>query len=91
MKRGRTGRYEVTSIGGEEIRAFIPHPLPPEPPLEMTSDRRKLLEQATLALGRLDSITLQSAAQPRVCLQPVSGHPERRHGGVMNMKKKLEV
>jgi len=58
MRRGRTGRYEVKSIGGEKIRAFIPHPLPPEPPLEMTSRRRKLLEQATLALGRLDSITL---------------------------------
>ena len=58
MRRGRTGQYEVKSIGGEQIRAFIPHPLPPEPPLEMTSDRRKLLEQATLALGRLDSITL---------------------------------
>jgi len=58
MKRGRTGRYEVSSIGGEKVRAFIPDPLPPKPPLEMTAERRKLLEQATLALGRLDSITL---------------------------------
>ncbi|MCD6192834.1 MAG: hypothetical protein J7L26_05115 [Candidatus Aminicenantes bacterium] len=24
MKRGRTGRYEVSSIGGEKVRAFIP-------------------------------------------------------------------
>lgn len=25
MKRGLTGRYEVSHIGGEEVRAFIPH------------------------------------------------------------------
>lgn len=58
MKRGITGRYEITSIGGEQIRAFIPNPLPPDPPLVMTPDRQNLLERAILALGRLDSITL---------------------------------
>ena len=58
MKRGLTGRYEVLSIGGEVIQAFVPDPLPPKPPLEMTPQRRKLLEEATLSLGRLDSITL---------------------------------
>ena len=26
MDRGETGRYEVTTIGGEEVRAFIPYP-----------------------------------------------------------------
>ncbi len=58
MRRGRTGTSEVTTVGGETVRAFVPDPLPPRPPLEMTPDRHKLLEQATLALGRLDSITL---------------------------------
>lgn len=58
MQRGLTGHYEVTTIGGEEVRAFLPHPLPPSPPLEMTPDRQQCLERATLALGRLDSITL---------------------------------
>jgi hypothetical protein len=58
MRRGITGKYETTSIGGEEVRAFIPHPLPPEPPLELSHARQRLLERATLALGRLDSITL---------------------------------
>jgi len=58
MKRGITGRYIVTSVGGENIQAFIPNPLPPNPPLAMSSSRRKLLEHATLAIGRLDSITL---------------------------------
>lgn len=58
MRRGLTGRYEITEIGGETIRAFIPNPLPPSPPLEMTAQRQQLLERATLALGRLDSVTL---------------------------------
>lgn len=58
MKRGKTGSYEEKSIAGEGVRAFIPLPLPPNPPLELTRQRQKLLERATLALGRLDSITL---------------------------------
>jgi|GEM_PF-3583573 len=33
MKRGETGRYGVTMVGGEPVRAFIPHSLPPAPPL----------------------------------------------------------
>lgn len=40
------------------IRAFVPHPLPPEPPLQFDTRRQKLLERATVALGRLDSVTL---------------------------------
>jgi len=57
MERGSTGRYDVTTVGGEEVRAFVPDSLPPQPPLELTGDRQRLLEKATLALGRLDSIT----------------------------------
>jgi len=58
MKRGLTGRYQITRTGEEEVRAFIPHPLPPEPPVDLANARQSLLERATLALGRLDSITL---------------------------------
>jgi Fic family protein len=58
MKRGLTGRYEIAEIGGETIRAFVPRPLPPDPPLELNEQRQRLLERATLALGRLDSVTL---------------------------------
>ena len=57
MERGPTGRFDVTRVGGEEVRAFVPNPLPPEPPLELSGGRQRLLERATLALGRLDSIT----------------------------------
>jgi Fic family protein len=58
MRRGLTGSYETSQIAGETIRAFIPHPLPPTPPLQLTEQRLQVLERATLALGRLDSVTL---------------------------------
>lgn len=58
MRRGLTGSYETSQIAGETIRAFVPHPLPPTPPLQLTEQRLQVLERATLALGRLDSVTL---------------------------------
>lgn len=58
MKRGATGYYKISNVAGEQIRTFIPHPLPPNPSLELSDQRQRLLERATLALGRLDSITL---------------------------------
>lgn len=58
MKRGPTGEYHVSMVGGETIRSFVPYALPPSPPLDLAGARTRLLEQATLALGRLDSITL---------------------------------
>lgn len=56
MKRGRTGRYETTIFGGENVKAFIPHPLPPDPSLDLKALHIPL-EQALLALGRLDSLS----------------------------------
>lgn len=53
-----TGQLRVTILGGERIQAFIPNPLPPDPPLELTAARQRLLERANLALGRLDSVSL---------------------------------
>ena len=58
MHRGNTGRYDTVSAGGENVKAFIPRPLPPEPPLDLANSRQRLLEKATLALGRLDSISV---------------------------------
>ncbi|HMS07985.1 MAG TPA: Fic family protein [Pyrinomonadaceae bacterium] len=57
MNREPTGKYVITSTVGERVRSFIPSPLPPEPPLEVSGARQLLLEQATLAVGRLDSIS----------------------------------
>ncbi len=56
MKRGATGRYEVTVAGGEAVRAFVPLPLPPDPALVIDTRLQRLLEEAVLALGRLDSL-----------------------------------
>ena len=57
MKRGITGRYHVTTAGSERIEAFVPMPLPPDPPLEIDGTLQQALERALLALGRLDSIS----------------------------------
>lgn len=58
MRRETTGNFIVISeAGGEKVRAFIPHPLPPSPPLQMNADLQDLHDQSLLALGRLDSVS----------------------------------
>jgi len=57
MKRGSTGQYEITATGGETVQAFVPAPLPPDPPLNLSGARQRLLERALLACGRLDGVT----------------------------------
>src|SRR5260370_41291372 len=44
----------MSITGGEEVRAFVPAPIPPIPPLELIGTVRAALDQALLALGRLD-------------------------------------
>ena len=57
MQRGETGRYESMNAGGEQVRAFVPFPLPPDPPLALDGPLQRTLEAATLALGRLDAVS----------------------------------
>jgi Fic family protein len=57
MKRGKAGRYEVTSVAGEKVRAFVPAPLPPVPPLAFEGKLHRAIESAVLALGRLDGVS----------------------------------
>ncbi|CAK0755027.1 Protein adenylyltransferase [Gammaproteobacteria bacterium] len=57
MHRGSTGRYEITTTVGESVRAFVPEPLPPLLPLDLSGSRQRLLEQANLACGRLDGVS----------------------------------
>ncbi len=47
----RAGRYLPQPEG---YRAFIPAPLPPNPPLQIAGDLQRLLSEADRALGRLD-------------------------------------
>jgi Fic family protein len=58
VNRGLTGWNETISTVGDEVaRAFIPAPLPPEPPFAPSADLRESLDQALVALGRLDSVS----------------------------------
>lgn len=57
MRRGNTGHYETTAVGGEQVHAFVPAPLPPSPPLLLEGRLQQELESAVLALGRLDGIS----------------------------------
>ena len=54
MKRGLQGRYQTVSTIGENVKAFIPNPLPPIPELEVTGVLRKKLDDAAFLLGKLD-------------------------------------
>lgn len=52
MKR-TTGTYRILKWDHEEVRAFIPAPLPPDPPLDLNIAVTVALSDATAALGRL--------------------------------------
>ena len=47
---GRAGNYRQLQLG---YRAFIPAPLPPDPPVRIDGELQALLSRADLALGRL--------------------------------------
>jgi Fic family protein len=53
----RLGHFHETPFGGEIVRAFVPPPLPPEPPIDVLSLLERL-SVAERALGRLDGITM---------------------------------
>ena len=48
---GRAGNY-ANQIGG--YKAFVPKPLPPDPPIQLDNEMIQLLSRADRALGRLD-------------------------------------
>lgn len=50
------GGYVEADIQGLKTRAFIPHPLPPQPPVEWSVALAEQRDQANQSLGRLDGI-----------------------------------
>jgi Fic family protein len=52
----RLGQFVERAVGGERVRAFLPPPLPPHPPLDLPA-MFELYDAARGALGRLDGVT----------------------------------
>ncbi len=57
MERGLSGRYVQVSSVGEPCSAFVPKPLPPEPPLRWDGSLNLVAARASIALGRLAGVT----------------------------------
>jgi Fic family protein len=58
MRRELQGHYVTISTVGEKVQAFVPAPLPPRPQIDWTPELRGKFDQALLALGRLDSVSV---------------------------------
>jgi Fic family protein len=54
----RAGRWVQQQSGADGFSAFIPDPLPPDPPLRIAAETQAKLDTANQALGRLDGVTL---------------------------------
>lgn len=55
MPKRATGRYERTTVGGEQVAAFVPHALPPaRPPIVVDAALAERLRAAEQALVRLE-------------------------------------
>lgn len=56
QRSDRAGRYVTQNPGPGAYRAFVPAPLPPDPPVARDRDLDRLLSEADRALGRLDGV-----------------------------------
>lgn len=65
MRRPPPGRYVSVAAAGESFKAFVPAPLPPDPPVEWSAALRLRFDSALVALGRLDAV---SALLPNAAL-----------------------
>jgi Fic family protein len=52
-----TGSYETSTTLGEAVRAFVPHPLPPQAPVLAADSYAERNRQAELALARLSGVS----------------------------------
>ncbi|MGD0092226.1 MAG: Fic family protein [Planctomycetota bacterium] len=54
----RAGHYVKQGQGDFSYRAFIPEPLPPDPPVQIDGEMARLLSSAERALGKLDGVSM---------------------------------
>ena len=57
MERGPSGTKAPVSFVGEPCFAFVPHALPPKPPLQWDGSLHRMVQRAGVALGRLSGVT----------------------------------
>jgi Fic family protein len=57
MRRPAPGSYVEVATAGERFQAFVPAPLPPDPPIAWTPALRRRFDDALVALGRLDAVS----------------------------------
>ncbi len=57
MQRTPPGTYAEVATAGERFRAFVPAPLPPDPPIVWSPTLRRCFDDALVALGRLDALS----------------------------------
>ena len=58
MQRKLQGHYVSVSTVGECAQAFVPAPLPPDPPIVWSPFLRSKFDEALFMLGRLDSVSI---------------------------------
>ena len=58
MEREIKGQYLIGEFGGRLVRPYLPPPLPPQPPLQISADTQELIDQCNLALGKLNAISV---------------------------------
>ena len=69
-RQTRIGSYISVGKGGTAYKAYIPTPLPLDPPLDLL-DMQELISEAHLAIGRLDSF-VQILPSPKLFLKMYS-------------------
>ena len=58
MEREIRGHYLIGEFAGRLVRPYLPPPLPPEPPLQITAQIQELIDECNLALGKLNAISV---------------------------------